>query len=203
METPQRYPLSWPSGWPRARSRSTAQFGTMLRTGGRKALNAGEAMDRLERELDAMGARNTVLSSNIELTLRGEPRSDRREPSDSGAAVYFELKGKTIALACDKWDRVADNIAAIAKHIEALRGQDRWGVGTLDRAFSGYEALPAPEQWFNVLGCSSKATRAQVEERFRKAAMLAHPDRGGSVAEMARVNGAHEAAKADLESRGL
>lgn len=166
--------------------------------GGKKALNSGESMDRLERELDAMGAKNIVLSTNLELNLRGMPRGDRGEPGDPGAAVYFELKGKTIAMACDKWNRVADNIAAIAKHIEALRGQDRWGVGTLDRAFTGYEALPAPEQWWNVLGLKRDATLAQVEEAYRLGAKMAHPDRGGSDAAMARINGAYENAKRDL-----
>jgi hypothetical protein len=33
---------------------------------------------------------------------------------------------------------VADNIAAIAAHIDAIRRQDRYGVGTLDQAFAGY-----------------------------------------------------------------
>lgn len=62
---------------------------------------------------------------------------------DRGAAVYFEMKGKPVSLACDKWNRVEDNIWAIAKHIEALRGQQRWGVGSIEQAFRGYTALPA------------------------------------------------------------
>jgi hypothetical protein len=58
--------------------------------------------------------------------------------------VYFKLHGKDRVLACDKWDRVADNIAAIAAHIDAIRRQDRYGVGTIDQAFAGYSALPPP-----------------------------------------------------------
>jgi len=36
---------------------------------------------------------------------------------------------------------VSDNIAAIAAHIEALRAQERYGVGTIEQAFAGYSAL--------------------------------------------------------------
>jgi hypothetical protein len=208
METPQRYPLFWPAGWPRARSRHTAAFGKMRTTAGQSWQSKGrittaEAMDRLEGELDRLGARNPLLSSNVDVTMSGRPRSGAAEPSDPGVALYFDLGGKPISLACDKWDRVADNITALAKHIEALRGQDRWGVGTLDRAFTGYEALPAPEQWFNVLRVSARASRAEVEAAYRESAKAAHPDRGGSDAAMSRVNAAYEAAKADLEERGL
>ncbi len=207
METPQRHPLFWPTGWPRAHSRHTAQFGTRVDRGKgyteNKRLSPGEAMDRLERELDALGASNPLLSTNIELNLRGQPRGDRGEPGDPGAAVFFAYKGKDVALACDKWDRVADNIAALAKHIEAMRGMDRWGVGTVEQLFTGYVALPAPEQWWNVLDCPRNASRAQVKSAYAHAAAFAHPDKGGSDAAMARVNGAKQAADADLDARGL
>ena len=62
-------------------------------------------------------------------------------PDDPGVAVYFQLHDKERVLACDKWDTVADNIAAIAAHIDGIRRQDRYGVGTIDQAFAGYSAL--------------------------------------------------------------
>lgn len=206
METPQRHPLFWPSGWPktRAHQRKTATFGIMQEGGIKKRLNAGEAMDRLERELDALGAKDLVLSTNVELNLRGQPRGDRGEPSDPGAALFFTYKGKNVALACDRWERVADNIAALAKHIEAMRGMDRWGVGTVEQLFTGYIALPAPEQWWNVLGCARLADRAAVRAAFVKASGNAHPDKpNGSAAAMTRINLAWDAAQVDLASRGL
>ncbi|WP_197535667.1 J domain-containing protein [Sphingobium sp. SYK-6] len=133
-----------------------------------------------------------TLSTNLETRLDGNPRSGQPEPQDPGAAVYFRLQGKDTVLACDKWDRVADNIAAIAKHIEALRGMDRWGVGTAAQAFAGYQALPAPEQWWQVLGVPVSATREQINAAYRSLAMKAHPDQGGSDAAMARLNAARE-----------
>lgn len=205
METPQRHPLFWPSGWPKTPgyARKNAQFGIVQSSGSKKRLNPGEAMDRLERELDALGAKDIVLSTNLELNLRGQPRGNQGEPSDPGAALFFVYKGKNVALACDRWDRVADNIAALAKHIEAMRGMDRWGVGTVEQLFTGYVALPAPEQWWNVLGCSRTADRSTVRAAFIKASAAAHPDKGGSAGAMTRVNLAWDAAQEDLKARGM
>lgn len=208
MQTPQRRPLFWPSGWPRSTSRQAASFGKMVKGNGeayagRKSLTPGEAMKRLEAELDALGAGDPLLSTNLELNLSGQPRGDKADPTDPGAAVFFVWKGQKYELACDKWNRVADNIAALAKYVEALRGMDRWGVGSVKQLLTGFIALPAPEQWWHVFDCSRNADRATIEAAFKKAAMAGHPDRGGSDAQMARVNGAMAMAEDDLKSRGL
>lgn len=200
----QSYPLHWPAGWPRTKARATARFFEHKDRGGyvgQKSLSIATAVERLEAELDAIGARNEVLSSNLERTLSGRPRGDRGEPGDPGVAIYFERKGKPIALACDRWNRVADNINAIAKHIEAIRGMERWGVGSVDQVFTGYERLPAPEQWWEVLGVTMQPTRDEVSTAYRAKARAAHPDQGGSDAAMARLNAARDAAIAMLEGK--
>jgi hypothetical protein len=183
------FPLQWPAGWPRAERQSCAAFHS-----GGKPLSVHEARQRLIAELDRLYARYATLSTNVELRLDGLPYSGQKEPTDPGAAAYFQLQGKDIALACDKWDRVADNIAAIAKHIEALRGMDRWGVGTARQAFAGYEALPAPEPWWQILGLTHpNATRAEIAIAYRRASNDAHPDKpGGSHDRMAAVNKARD-----------
>lgn len=187
------YPLQWPASWPRAHYRRRAHFGTTGRNGWKQALTVADARARLSEQLDALGARYATLSTNVELRLDGSPRSGQPEPKDPGVALYFQMQGKDTVLACDKWDRVADNIAAIAKHIEALRGIDRWGVGTAAQAFAGYQALPEPEQWFQVLGVQPNATKAEITAAYREKARGAHPDTGGSDAAMARLNAARDA----------
>lgn len=187
--TAQAYPLHWPLSRPRSQYRSEAKFRDGNIDGGRK-VSISVARIRLQDELDRLGARSVVLSTNVELRLDGMPRADRAAPGDPGVALYFRLHDKDTVLACDRWDRVADNIAALAKHIEALRGMDRWGVGTLEQAFAGYQALPAPEQWWQVLGCQADTPLATVEQVWRKLALKAHPDHGGSDAAMARLNAA-------------
>ena len=190
----QAYPLQWPATWPRARYRTRAAFGTTGRSreGFKQSLTVAEARERLSDELDKLNARYVTLSTNMELRLDGAPRSGQSEPGDVGVAVYFQLAGKDTVLACDKWDRVADNIAAIAKHIDALRGMERWGVGTAAQAFAGYQALPAPEQWWQVLGVNPEASPEHINAAYRQHARTAHPDTGGSTAAMARINAARD-----------
>jgi hypothetical protein len=202
MASPTAFPLQWPAGWPRAKYRQRAAFGKISSRGWKEAATVANARDRLSGELDRLGARYSVLSTNLELRLDGLPRSNQSEPYDPGVAVYFQLGGKPIALACDKWDRVADNIIALAKHIEALRGMDRWGVGTASQAFAGYEALPAPDPWWKVLGLAGpNVTRSDIVIAYRKTSQDAHPDRpGGSHDKMAQVNAARDEGLSKFEN---
>jgi DnaJ-domain-containing protein 1 len=138
-----------------------------------------------------------VLSTNIRFTASGarDKNVSRRDPDDPGVAFYFDLDGRPHVLACDRWDTVQDNIAAIAAHIEALRGQERWGVADLQQAFAGHVALPAPEQWWQILGVTSRATSAEIDAAWREKMRSAHPDAGGSDAAAARLNQAREEGK--------
>lgn len=186
------FPLTWPAGWPRARARGQAKFSQKGNDGWAKSVTVATARERLQREVDLLGAKDCILSTNVELRLDGQPRSDRGDPADHGVALYFKLKGRDTVLACDRWFRVADNIVAIAKHIEAIRGMDRWGVGTVEQVFTGYQALPAPEQWWTVLGVNSTANVEQIETAWRSKIANCHPDRGGSEAQAARINWARD-----------
>lgn len=193
----QAYPLSWPRGRPRTppHLRKRATFSHKDWSGGwqkTREVTIAIARERLQRELDLLGAEREILSTNVELRLDGQPRSDRRVTEDPGVALYFRLDGRDTALACDRWDRVADNIVAIAKHIEALRGMDRWGVGSREQAFAGYQALPAPEQWWDVLGLPRTASRDEIDAAWRAKMRAAHPDHGGTIAAAARLNWARD-----------
>jgi len=197
MEQASAYPLTWPRDWKRTRYRTRARFGQIDRSKAyttTKELTIATARERLQAELDRLGADDIILSTNVQLRLDGLPRSDRGEPSDPGAAIYFRYRGKPTVLACDRWDRVADNINALAKHIEAMRGMDRWGVGTLDQVFTGYAALPAPDPWWQTLGLTGP-TRSSDEIRtaWAIASKAAHPDKpGGSHDKQAAVNAARD-----------
>lgn len=212
----ERYPLSWPNGWPRtnAHKRQRAnwtkttytdvqdrQTGASKKLRGAQSINVGDATERLERQLEALGATDAILSTNIELRIDGRPKSGRVEPYDVGAAIYFKLKGKDRCLACDRWQRVADNINALALHIDALRRIDRYGIGDMEQAFAGYTALPAQASpWWTILEFDQRPTSfAVVAERHATLAKQHHPDRGGSVETMAKINAARDAARFDLE----
>lgn len=204
MSAPQiefAYPTNWPVGRPRTTSRKPALFNS-----GGKPLLFDQAVARLAQQVKAVTPigrdwrmRELTLSTNFELRADGRPRRDRGIPSDPGVAFFFELDGKPHLLACDRWDSIAGNIAAIAAHIDALRGQERWGVATLHEAFAGHVALPAPEQWWQVLGLSASAPVDLIQRRYRELARSAHPDTGGSEAAMARLNAARDEG---LKARG-
>jgi hypothetical protein len=164
-------------------------------------VNMATATERLEDQLEKLGAREPVLSTNVTLTMGGRPRGDEN-PSDPGAAVYFKFRGKATVLACDSYFRVADNIAALAAHIDALRRIERYGVGTIEQALAGYKALPADTaaDWRAVLGFpkGSRPTLEQIDAAYKRIAREKHPDVGGTDIEMAHLNRARDYAHSEL-----
>lgn len=193
------YPLRWVDGRPRTPWNDRKQ--ALWKEDGRR-LNLSIGRRRLSEQLGlitkaghAWRTTDIVLSTNIRFTASGarDQNVSRRDPEDPGVALYFRLDKQPLALACDRWDTVQDNIAAIAAHIETLRGQERWGVADLAQAFAGHVALPAPESWWQVLGlASSSATIEQIDQAWRAHMRHAHPDRGGSTAAAARLNWARD-----------
>lgn len=205
MDRSEAFPLSWPPGWPRTppgreqRARFNVKIqGSTYQRKGQVTLYVGR--ERLLDELRRLGATDVVLSSNIPVRLDGLPYSKAAEPRDHGVAVYFRIKREPRVLACDKWDRVADNMAALAAHVEAIRGQMRWGVGSLEQAFGGYRALPAMgdvKPWWAVLGVPQDAPMPAVERRRDELLMKHHPDKGGSHSMAAEINAAFSQARAE------
>jgi hypothetical protein len=203
--TDQRYPLSWPAGWKRTpyHQRRAAAFSKRVQSAQSQwkrseRLDVGDGLDRLLGELKRLGASNAIISSNLRLRNDGLPYAQQAKTlDDPGVAVYFKLAGKPRVLACDRWNSAADNMAAIAGHIEAIRACDRYGVGSMEQAFAGYTALPpdASTDWWLVLGVTASATRDQIDEAYRRLAREAHPDAGGSHDAMSRLNAARDAAK--------
>lgn len=202
MSGESRFPLTWPPGWRRTERyrRRSAQF-----KNARARVSVAVALDRIAHELQLLAgsaaADNMLVSTNIPTRIDGMPRSDRAEPADPGAAVYWRVRSGrtgndtiTRCMAIDIYDRAADNLAAIAATLEAMRAIERHGGATiLDRAFQGFMALPAPEQWFQVLGVSAHASREEIELAHRRLAAQHHPDRdGGDDAQMARINVARD-----------
>lgn len=205
-----RYPLSWPASWKRTvnTAREHARFRNAKRSWSQgQSLTVAEGLSRLQAELDRLGVKDgdVVISTNLVTRLDGFPRSGQPEPTDPGVALYFRLKGHDRCLACDRYRRVADNMAAIAAHIDALRAIERYGVGTLDQAFAGYTALPAPMAdavaWWEVLRLErASATKATVDEAYRALARRFHPDAGGSTEDMTKITLARDAALREVRS---
>lgn len=205
QETAQRYPLAWPMGWKRTRLRRRGHFKSgKSATGYRSDIGVPAAVSRLVKELDRLGVDpgDVVLSTNLRVRIDGTVVANAGEPHDPGAAVYFRYKKRATVFACDAYYRVADNIAAIAAHIEALRAIERHGVGTIEQAMAGYRSLPADTaaDWRSVFGfpAGQRVSAAELDSAFKERARSAHPDKGGSDAAMAHVNRAREFALQEI-----
>lgn len=206
----QKYPLAWPAGWKRTAPgyRKHAAFNRVENSGGSKKtvkLSIGDAVKRVFYELERLGVKHVqedvVISTNLRVNMSGIPRGDQGEPSDPGAAVYWELNGVRQTMAIDQYYRVADNLAAIAASLEAMRAIERHGgAEILQRAFTGFAALPETtgRPWRVVFDFEGTPSLARVEERFRELAFLRHPDHGGSEAAMQELNAARDQARKEL-----
>ena len=190
-------PLTWPDGWKRSKRQQASNF---------KKYSIAIATDFVLEELRRMGVRrnNVIISTDLELRQDGLPYSNQRTPDDVGAAVWWSGKdGIQKVIALDKYNRIACNIYAIGKTIEAMRGIERWGSGEiLERTFTGFYALPGPDHvvgrsWRDVLDYYGDDL-CEAETAYRKAMMKTHPDRGGSDEAFHEVLQAWEQAQGEL-----
>lgn len=188
----EAYPLQWPQGRPRTKCPERSRFDVTQDT----------AQYYLFDELRQLGARNIILSTNLELRRDGLPYASRRPPDDKGIAVYFKHKDRDMVFSCDRWNRVGDNIQAVRHTIAALRGIERWGSGdAMEAAFTGFQALPAPSErpWREVFGIDASTGNLEwIKVKYKQLAKERHPDIAGSDTLMAELNVAFDRAKMEL-----
>lgn len=195
-EAIEAYPLSWPPARKRVGYRENALFDTTF----------GKARDLARNQISLLGGKGVIISSNVPLRQDGMPYAKPPGWIDPAVAVYFTYKKRQMCFACDRWNDVADNMQAIAKTIEALRGVARWGTGDMmEAAFTGFAALPAPGQthargWPEVLELNGDATLDKAKESYRRLSGQRHPDRpGGSHDAMSELNWAWAQAQEALK----
>jgi hypothetical protein len=182
------YPLLWPVGWPRCQEPTYARFQTSI----------AAARDGLMRELDLLGVHDVVINSNAQRTKSGEIAYRQPRLTDTGVAVYFTLDGQQRCIPCDRWILLEDNIQAVRKTIEAIRGIERWGTaGIVAAAFQGFQALPEGDNaaWWRVLEVEPTASEVEIKAAYQRLVKRYHPDAGGSRELFERVQAAYEQAK--------
>ncbi len=218
----EAYPLCWPTDWPRhGGDRERARFNRKVKTASgitpgsfyrrSQELSIADATARVVSELRQFGVLDgaAIISSNIPLRRDGLPRSDARSPADPGVAVYWRRPSDKTekVMAIDQYDRVQDNLAAIAATLDAMRAIERHGgAQILDRAFTGFAALPPAvhdrkgQPWWGIFGCQQTTATDAVLDLYRQLAKERHPDRGGSDELVSELNEAYAAFKRE---RGL
>lgn len=174
MESTRAYPLYWPEGWPRTEAwkQKRAQFKDRSVYVGRQILT---------EEVRRFGGTDLIISSNLALKLDGTPRSGQRQPDDRGVAIFFKRNAVDMALACDVYTTVEDNLWALCRTLEALRQIERDGSPALiNRAFKGFAHLPDPDQreWWEVLNIARTASNEEIKKAYFALARKYHPDTG-------------------------
>lgn len=194
-------PLCWPTGWKRTVPgyRKVGPFGL---AGDITSTNAAK---RLRDELRRFGVRDDdiIISSNLMLRLDGLPYSKQRDPKDPGVAVYWKESGTRAerCMAIDIYTKVEQNIAALARTIDAMRAIERHGgAAIIERAFTGFTALPAPiisgmaRPWYEVLEVNALAGEFEVRSAYLRLRSKRHPDHGGTAEAFNELQRAHEEA---------
>jgi len=190
----KQFPLQWPLGKQRNQRPEYSRF---------KPGSIYSEAQSIFRQLELMGATQIVISSNMQYRNDGLPYT-RQNVHDTGVAVYFKsANGDDQCIPCDSWVSLEENMRAIAKTIEAMRGIERWGGKSLmNAAFSGFKALPeaivtAPpdrphRDWWVVLGVDRNADAPTVKQAYRHAQSITHPDAGGSSYDFQEVQAAYK-----------
>lgn len=179
MTEPTRYPLTWPQG--RARTAEKDRKPGMFRHD-RDPIRWTKAYERLEGEMKLFHAAIECFSCDLPIGKKGGRLTG--EPLDPGVAVWFKRgDGRRYVLACDSFDAIAQNCAAIAAHIEATRAIERYGVATAGEMLESFAALPAPGlpaigrnemvDACNCLGVSLDATATQINAAYRTKVRMA------------------------------
>ena len=178
----EAYPLQWPPQWPRTERPTYSAFRNPTR---------GDAITHIFNEVRRLGGKQIVISTNLTLNRDGTPSASSKRPMDQGVAVYFRLNDKDQCFPCDRWNTIEDNLWAIGKCIEALRGLERWGAKTMvNAAFTGFQALPdyttPPIQYFDGVAF------LDLKIKFKELAKELHPDAGGDAAQFSEMNRQYE-----------
>ena len=191
----EAYPLYWPDGWPRTPWDKRRHLQSAHNRPG-----WDRSVRRIFEEIRRMGVTHPVLSTNQPLRRDGLPYATPRRIDDPGAALYFTRDDRQLVMAQDRFVHIDDNIRSLALAIEGMRQMERHGGATMmDKAFSGFAALPPPSRpWFQVLEISPVSSLPVAEAAYRALAKSRHPDAGGTAEAMAELNEAWENAKAEI-----
>lgn len=187
----QAFPLSWPPAYKRTITRVSSKFG----------LTPEKAQDFLRNEIKLMGAVDLIVSSNVMTRKDGYVYGDMSSTKldDPGVAIYFNYKKKAIVMCADKYLTPIENLIALAKGIEALRGMERWGVSEfMERAFTGFIQIEGPKEkeWYDVLEVKEDCSADVIKANWRRLCKDWHPDKQkGNSDKFIEINRAYDKAK--------
>ena len=151
-------------------------------------------LDKLEYEIRHLKGRDICVEAGYTLDQIGNdgwPRGGVR-PSHPGVVLYFNSPAGAMCFPCGTYNRIEDNIHAIALTLECLRAVDRYGVTVASEQYRGFTALPAGSPEMSVEEAAILVASYAVVPKdylidsadayrnaYRKASLSLHPDQGG------------------------
>ena len=189
----EAFPLDWPLGFKRTHPlrRKESQF----------KQTPGAAQDFLHSEVRRIGGKKLIVSTNIPIRKDGFMYADyiNKKQEDPGVAIYFEMDGEQVSMCCDQYLKVLENMYALGKSVEALRGIDRWGCSEfMKRAFTGFKALPESGTLtgtcWDILDMQQSRDEDLINQMYRAKAKVHHPDKGGDAEKFNSLTKAYEQA---------
>lgn len=174
-----------------------------------------KTVGELERELDAIDARDVVVEVDIterEIRRRDGGLYDKARPLSPRVVLRFRRSkdAPMVTMPANHYDDWQDNIRALMLTLRALRAVDRYGVTTGGEQYRGFTALPstiAPRMTIDQAATRLAAflgnTRAPSDPARdilrdveiarlagRRARATTHPDAGGRSEDWAQVQDA-------------
>jgi len=172
-------PLLWPAGRPRTVHPKHSAFSSTLQ----------EAEHGIYWQLGMLGAEKVIITSNLHVGKNGLPNI-RQTAEDTGIAVYFDYKDSRHCMAIDRYVYFWENMRAIEKSLEAIRGLERWGGAEIvETSLGGFKELPmnaiitpppASRPWYDVLEVQQIASKDVIEAAYKRLVHKRHADKGGS-----------------------
>lgn len=116
---------------------------------------------------------------------------------DRAATVRFELRGAPMVLSCRSQDNYRLNLRCLFYAVEAMRMNEKRGIGdTMRDAYAQLAAPTGERSPWDVLQIPPDSPKEVAEASYKLLALMRHPDRGGSNEAMAELNAAIEKVRA-------
>lgn len=187
--------IDWPNRFertpPNERTRSS-KFSAKL----------GRTTDQIEAELDRMDVDYWRASIGNSHTLANSLPRHNANPDDPGFVLRWQDGGTDYAVACDQYARLRDNVRAVYLWLNETRmraqrpvetGQDSFAAAALPAGDEDAHAVEPAEPPHEVLDLRPDAPDSVVKSAARAHKKDAHPDNGGSMEELQRIEDAEEA----------